>query len=306
MELYKKYRPKNFKRVIGQESILEQMISMVHNNQFPHATLFSGPSGCGKTTLARIKRNKLDCGDQDFAEVNCADFRGIDMVRDIRQRMNLAPISGDCRVWLIDEAHQLSSQAQNAFLKILEDTPRHVYFMLATTDPQKLIPTIRTRCSEFKVAPLSSKEAAELITSICQREKIEINEEVEEAIINQASGSPRKILVFLDGIRHIEDEEAQLDSIKSSATDKEAIELARMLINPKTSWSEVAGFLKNKVTEEPESLRWMVLGYCNSILLTGNGRKNEKAYLIIDAFRDNFYDSKKAGLSAACWEVVNS
>ena len=155
MELYKKYRPKNFKRIVGQPTITEQLTSMTRSNQFPHSSLFSGPSGCGKTTLARIMRNKLDCGDQDFQEVNCADFRGIDMVRDIRNRMNLAPIGGECRVWLIDEAHQLSSQAQNAFLKILEDTPSHVYFMLATTDPQKLIPTIRTRCAEFKVSSLN-------------------------------------------------------------------------------------------------------------------------------------------------------
>ena len=305
MELYKKYRPKNFKRVMGQQNITKQLISMVEKELFPHATLFSGPSGCGKTTIARIMRNKLDCGDQDFSEVNCADFRGIDMVRDIRNRMNLAPINGDCRVWLIDEAHQLSSQAQNAFLKILEDTPRHVYFMLATTDPQKLIPTIRTRCSEFKVAPLGSSEASDLIASICKRETIEINEEVSEAIVNQSEGSPRKLLVLLDTIRHLEDEEAQLETIKSSNTKKEAIELARLLFNPKTSWPEVASMLRNSITEEPESLRWMVLGYCNSILLKGGGKNAARAYLVIDAFRDNFFDSKKAGLSAACWEVIN-
>jgi len=104
MELYKKHRPMTFKRIVGNTTVTEQLVSMTRQSQFPHASLFSGPSGCGKTTLARIMRNKLDCGDPDFAEVNCADFRGIDMVRDIRSRMNLAPMSGECRVWLIDES----------------------------------------------------------------------------------------------------------------------------------------------------------------------------------------------------------
>ena len=304
MELYKKYRPKNFKRLVGQPIITDQLTSMTRSNQFPHASLFSGPSGCGKTTLARIMRNKLDCSDQDFSEVNCADFRGIDMVRDIRNRMNLAPINGDCRVWLIDEAHQLSSQAQNAFLKMLEDPPRHVFFMLATTDPQKLIPTIRTRCTEFKVSSLNPVDAEVLLGTVCGREEIEITEEVMDCLIKHGDGSPRKLLVLLDVVRHLDGEEDQLESIRNSDGRREAIELARLLIRPTTTWNDVRKVLGAR-TEKPESLRWMVLGYANSVLLKG-GQQKERAYLIIDAFRDNFYDSKKAGLSAACWEIITS
>tara|TARA_R110002020_G_scaffold12409_5_gene45482 strand:+ start:2941 stop:3855 length:915 start_codon:yes stop_codon:yes gene_type:complete len=303
MELYKKHRPRNFSRIVGQPGIIEQLTSMAAKDQFPHASLFSGPSGCGKTTLARIMKSKLDCGDQDFAEVNCADFRGIDMVRDIRNRMNLAPINGDCRVWLIDEAHQLSSQAQNAFLKILEDTPRHVYFMLATTNPQKLIATIRTRCAEFKVTPLGHKEAADLLAVVCEKEEITLTEDVIDCLVNHGDGSPRKLLVLLDGIRHLDGEEDQLESIRNSDAKREAIELARALFYPDSTWNDVRVLL-SKLTEEPESLRWMVLGYANSVLLKG-GQQAPKAYLIIEAFRENFYDSKKAGLSAACWEVIS-
>src|SRR5690606_3369465 len=104
----------------------------------PHAMLFTGPSGCGKTTLARILRVKLRCSDNDFQEINAADFRGIDSIRSMRQQVGAAPLGGDSRIWLIDEAHSMTADAQNAFLKLLEDTPRHVYFFLATTDPQKL------------------------------------------------------------------------------------------------------------------------------------------------------------------------
>jgi len=304
MELYKKHRPMTFKRIVGNTTVTEQLVSMTRQSQFPHASLFSGPSGCGKTTLARIMRNKLDCGDPDFAEVNCADFRGIDMVRDIRSRMNLAPMSGECRVWLIDEAHQLSTQAQNAFLKILEDTPRHVYFMLATTDPQKLLPTIRTRCTEFKVRPLGVLEATDLLRLICEREEINITDDVMDCLMKHGEGSPRRLLVLLDGVRHLGNEEDQLQSIANSDAKREAIELARLLIRPNTVWKEVAAIL-GKVTEDPESLRWMVLGYANSVLLKG-GQQAGRAYLIIEAFRENFYDTKKTGLTAACWEVINT
>jgi len=147
------------------------LAQMVKRNKVPHTLLFSGPPGCGKTTLARILRKKLNCGKYDFSEVNCADFRGIDMVRDIRSHLQQAPISGDCRVWLIDEAHKLSNDAQNAFLKMLEDTPNHVYFFLATTNPQKLLKTIRTRCTEVVVKSLGDKNMEELIDDVIVGEK---------------------------------------------------------------------------------------------------------------------------------------
>lgn len=300
-ELYKKHRPTDFDSVVGQPS-LKILKSMLKKNELPHSILLTGSSGCGKTTVARILRTKLDCGKEDFHEVNCADFRGIDMVRDIRSRMNLAPMNGSTRCWLIDEAHQLSSQAQNAFLKILEDTPKHVYFFLATTDPNKLLKTIRTRCSSFKMETLKPKSAVALLETVMEKEQIEIDDEVIDAVVNLGDGSPRQLLVLLDSIKHLDDEEEQLQLIYKSETKKEAIEIARTLMKPKPIWSEVASVLKT-VQEEPESIRWMMLSYANSVLLKG-GRKARHAYIIIDAFRDNFYDSKKAGLTAACFEVV--
>lgn len=302
MELYKKYRPRNFKEVVGQKEVVKQLVSMGKREQFPHASLFSGPSGCGKTTLARIIRDKLDCGDHDFAEVNCADFRGIDMVRDIRGRMNLAPMSGETRVWLIDEAHQLSSQAQNAFLKILEDTPAHVYFMLATTDPQKLLNTIRTRCTHFKVNSLTSSQAEELIEKVSSREEIKLEEDVVDELIKHGEGSPRKLLVMLDAVRHLEEAEA-IKTLKNTEAKTEAIQICRVLINPRSTWGDMTQVLK-KVEEEPESIRWMVLGYMNNVMLKG-GKTIGRAYIAIEAFREPFYNTKKAGLTAACYEVIN-
>jgi DNA polymerase III gamma/tau subunit len=302
-ELYKKYRPTEFKEVRGQ-TVTAQISKLIRNKKFPHATLFAGPSGCGKTTLARIIRDKLGCSDSDFNEVNCADFRGIDMVRDIRSVMNLAPISGEVRVWLIDEAHQLSGAAQNAILKILEDTPSHVYFILATTEPEKLLKTIRTRCMTFNVSALNYQDAEGLIKSVCEQEDVELSEDVVDALIKHGEGSPRQTLVLLDSIINIEDEDDQLHAIYRSETKKEAIEICRALFQPNPSWGQLSSII-GSLTEEPESLRWMIIGYAKSLLLKQKklNAKSLRAYRIIEAFKVNFYDSKMAGLTAACFEV---
>jgi DNA polymerase-3 subunit gamma/tau len=178
MELYHKYRPKNFGRVVGQEESVALLKDFLDRGEFPHTTLFVGPSGCGKTTLARICRDKLGCSDANFVEVNAADDRGIDLPRRLARQAPLAALGGGVRIWLIDEVHQLTSAAQDSFLKLLEDTPEHVYFMLATTDPQKLKKTILTRSTEIKLSLLPAKQVEFLVTKVCQAEKKRLTEEV--------------------------------------------------------------------------------------------------------------------------------
>lgn len=275
---------------------------MIDNNNVPHSILFTGPSGCGKTTIARILKSQLCCADFDFQEINCADFRGIDTIRDIRQRMNQAPMDGDCKIWLIDECHMLSTQAQNAFLKILEDTPKHVYFFLATTIPQKLLKTIKTRCTEIQLKEIKSKPLYKLIQYTAKKEKFPITEEVIETIIDHSEGSARKALVLLDQILNIEGEEEQIECIIASDSKTNAIEIARLLINPRTKWKDMGKILR-EIDEDAESLRYMILAYMTAILTKG-GKLAPRAFVIIESFRDNFYDSKKAGLVAACYEVI--
>ena len=304
MELYKKYRPRSLKQMIGQPSAVKVLTKMVKQNKVPHALLFSGPSGCGKTTFARILRRKLKCGRHDFTEVNCADFRGIDMVRDIRSHLQQVAISGDCRIWLIDEAHKLSNDAQNAFLKMLEDTPNHIYFILATTNSQKLLKTIRTRCTEIVVKSLNSRSLSNLIKVVLDGEKMEISDEIVEKIIDNSDGSGRKALVLLDQIINLEDEEDMLEAIKGTVAEIQGIAVARALHNPRTKWKEMSRVLKETADEDPEQIRWIVMGYAKTILLSGS-KLSDRAYLVLDAFRDNFYDSKQSGLVAACYEIIH-
>lgn len=301
MEIYKKYRPKSLKRVIGNESTVLSLRNMLQRGTVPHTVLFHGPSGCGKTTLARILKENLDCGDFDFRELNCSDTRGIDTIREISRTMNISPVSGSCKIWLLDEVHQLSRDAQNAALKILEDTPDHVYFFLCTTDPQKIIKTIRNRCCEMPVVPLSRKQIIFLLTRIVKREKVKIDPELFEDIADVVDGSSRKALVLLEKvIQTPEDKREQAIQSLNMDESKEIYDLCIALLR-RDSWSTVANMI-SQLKEDPETIRYAVLGIMRSILLK---KPSDLAALIIEEFSENFYDSKMAGVVLACYNVLH-
>lgn len=301
MELYKKHRPTMYKDIIGQQEAVKMLQS---KKEIQHFLLFTGPSGCTKTTLARIVAKKLGCGQHDLHEVNCADFRGIDTIRDIRTQMDLAPISGKCSVWIIDEAHKLTNDAQNAFLKMLEDTPNHVYFMLATTEPNKLLKTVITRATQIVTRLLTPKEVSTLVKRIAAKENFKLTEEVEEKIVNVCEGSARKALVLLESILDVKDEEDQLSIIQKGDYQAVASNIFKELISPYGKWANLAPTLKT-IEEEPEGIRMYVLAAARNVLLA-NGKGASRAFTIIQSFRDNFYDGKHAALAAACYEVLTT
>lgn len=306
MELYKKYRPKDFDDVIGQDHIVASLSRMVDQKRIPHAMLFCGPPGCGKTTFGRILKRKLKCSDWDFVEQNCSNKTGIDSIREIEQKMSMRPMKGKVRIWLFDECHTWSSSAQDALLKTLEDTPKHVYFILCTTDPQKLKKTIRSRCTEFPVKPLDAKALEKIIRNVCESEKTKISDEVIEKIVQNADGSARNALVLLNKTHTLKTEEEQLDAVNKASVETAAITIARTLFNFNTNWGEMSKVLRETELEDPESIRWMILGYARSILTkaTSPNKMTDKAFQIIQVFRDNWYDSKSAGLVASCYEII--
>jgi DNA polymerase III gamma/tau subunit len=302
-ELYRKYRPSLLDEIIGQDEVVGMLKVMIKNKRVPHCVLASGPSGTGKTTTFRILRNVLGCSDVDFREINAADFRGIDVIREIRQVVGLRPIGGKCKVWLVDEAHQITSQGQEGFLKLLEDTPSHVYFFLASTDPQKLKKTIITRSTHLIFRLLSESELTSVVSTVYKSEKDQnISQSISKKIAELSDGSARKALVLLHQIIDIEDEDDAVELLQSTSVERQAVEICRALLNPRTKWYDMATILK-EVEEEAEGIRWMVLGYMKKVALSG-GKTSSRACQIINEFRDNFYDSKEAGLVVACYNCL--
>lgn len=307
-ELYKKYRPRKLSEVVGQSSAVKTLRKLIDKDKVPHTILFHGPSGCGKTTLARIMRTELECSKQDFTEVDCADFRGIDLVRDIKKTLGLSPIGGSCKVWLIDEVHRMTHDAQSALLKTLEDTPSHVYFLLCTTDPDKLIPTIRTRCTEVRVNMMSEEDLEKLMYGVLERELKDFDKDywhkVVEAAIEKVEGSARRALVLLNQIIDLESRKEMMKIISRFDTKNRAAVISRELLSPNPSWSTISKLLRNNDEHDPETMRRMILGYAGAVIL-GGGRLARRAVLIVDVFGTNFQDTGKPGLYAACWAVSN-
>jgi len=302
MALHLDYRPVSLEGFEGNRPTVEALKSFLERDRkdLPHSLLFTGPSGCGKTTLARIVAGQLECSQYDLRELNIADFRGIDTVRDIRKQVTLHPLGGKSRVWILDEVHQLGNAAQNALLKLLEDTPAHVYFLLCTTDPQKLLKTILSRCTEFKVSPLSENRLIRFLESVCSGERKEVPHAVLEKIAELSQGHPRAALVALDKIIDLPSAR-MIRSVESAIFEQnKAIELCRALMS-KSGWKGVSKILKGLKKEEPESVRRAVMGYCTSVLLN---KDDPLAFVVMEQFALPFYDSGFSGLVMASYLAV--
>jgi DNA polymerase III gamma/tau subunit len=191
----------------------------------------------------------------------------------------------------------LTTEAQNSLLKELEDTRDWTYFILCTTNPNKLIKTIKNRCTEIKVRPLFPDEMKGLIHKVIRREEKDVKDEAVERIIELADGSPRMALVLLNQIINLKPA-AQLGGLERAETVKQAKDLFNALLND--NFATVCTILP-KLDEEPEQLRRYVLAAAGNVFVKSKG-KNKRSYNILNAFRDNFYDSGKAGLIAACFE----
>lgn len=303
MELYKRYRPKTLKGLVGQDSTVSSLETLIERG-LPHCLMLTGPSGCGKTTVARILAREIKCSKSDFTELNAADFKGIDTIRDIRRSINLKPLNGASRVWMIDECHKLTSDAQNAILKMLEDPPEHAFFMLCTTDPQKVIRTVHTRSTQIQLGSLAPLALCKLIKRVAVKESMEVSDKIIKQIAEASEGSGRKALVLLEQVGMLDGDSEQSKAIAATTVDQEqAIELARALFNSRSKWPQVAAILKAMQDQDSENIRYCVLGYARSVLLNATGERCASAAAIIDFFSEPTYNSKHAGLAFASWNA---
>jgi DNA polymerase-3 subunit gamma/tau len=219
--LYRKYRPKTFSEVIGQEHIIKTLANAIGGGMVSHAYLFCGPRGSGKTTVARLLAKAVNCESKkgfepcneclacqeinegraiDLIEIDAASNRGIEEIRQLKEGAKFAPTRLKYKVFIIDESHQLSKDAANALLKILEEPPAHVIFVLATTEIHKMIPTIISRCQRFDFYKLTVPQIVKKLKFICDQEKIKIDDSSLELIAINSDGALRDAEGLLDQV----------------------------------------------------------------------------------------------------------
>ena len=264
--LYNDYRPKTLNEVFGHKEIKESLKSLFKEKAFPHAFLFSGPSGTGKTTFARIMANMLNAS-SDIIEINIANTNGVDFIRELNEVARRSPLLGNNKVFILDEVQQLTKEGQNCLLKLLEDSPKYSYFILCTTDQQKLLPTIKNRCLSYTLKALSNKDIESILVYVTTLEKLVISEDVLNLLVYKSSGCPRKALVMLNQVKDIKD----FDKICTLLADEleqeqDIIELCRLIIKrPRTDWKNVVKTYEN-INIESEQMRIVIAGYLAACL----------------------------------------
>ena len=252
--LYRKYRPKTLDDVCGQDIIVKIIKNSIINGQINHAYLFAGPRGTGKTSVAKIFAKIINCenpkdcqpcgkcisctqeNNSDIIEIDAASNNGVDEIRELKNKVNLLPAYGKYKVYIIDEVHMLTQGAFNALLKTLEEPPEHVIFILATTDPHKVIETILSRCQRLDFKKISINDIVKNLTKIAKKEKIDINQDAIIEIAKQSDGGMRDSVGLLDQARAYTEGKItikDIHDITGTLTEEDLVDILESIIDEK-------------------------------------------------------------------------
>ena len=289
----RKYRPKTFDEVAGQDAITSTLVNAITNNQLAQALLFTGPRGVGKTSCARILakmiNSSIDNDNQDFAynifELDAASNNSVDDIRNLTEQVRIPPQLGKYKVYIIDEVHMLSASAFNAFLKTLEEPPKHCIFILATTEKHKIIPTILSRCQIYDFKRITNKDIVNYLIKICNKEKVKFESEALDIIANKADGAMRDALSIFDRILSYNNKEITVKdvSINLNVLDQEIYSNTIDLIL-ENKIPELLLLVDSVISKGFEGINYIsgLSTYCRNLLIS----KDEKTILLLD-YSDN-------------------
>ena len=323
---YRKWRPQRLSEVVGQEHVTRTLAHEVADGKIAHAYLFCGPRGTGKTSTGRILAKAANClspqdGEPcnvcdicvsinegkllDIIEIDAASNRGIDDIRDLKEKVNFTPSLAHYKVYIIDEAHMITEAASNAFLKTLEEPPAHVIFVLATTEPHKMLSTILSRCQRFDFHRLSQAAMISKLEFICGKEEIDIENESLHMIAKTTTGSLRDAENLLEQLVAFYGHEIKLPQVRTTlgiTEDLRIKELVTYMIN-----KDIAGGLKtiNTVSDDSIDLRQFnreLVNYLRNLLLVKSGSES-----VVDITGEDIDDLKLMSKNVSMdylWRII--
>lgn len=298
LALYRKYRPSNLDDVVGQEEIKKILSTSIVNGTITHAYLFSGPRGTGKTTMAKILAKMVNClnpvngnpcnectncknlfNSSDIIEIDAASNNGVDEIRDLREKANLVPSMCKYKVYIIDEVHMLTVQAFNALLKTLEEPPKHVIFILATTEYHKIPLTITSRCQKFQFNKIDDNLIVLRLRKIADLEKIEITDEALMEIAKISDGGMRDSINFLDQLRSFKcDEKITVDDVYDVCGNVSVFDIKNLLVYIKNNDVENITLFFEKLSEKGKNYTKFMENFCDflkDVILFKNNVSNK-------------------------------
>ncbi len=321
LSLYRKYRPKNFSDLVGQEQVVQTLKNSIEFERISHAYLFAGPRGTGKTSTAKVYARALNCleeeriepcgqcenckridNDQsmDLIEIDAASNRGIEAIRELREKVKFYPGEGRYKIYIIDEVHMLTNQAFNALLKTLEEPPDKVIFILATTEPHKVIPTILSRCQLFDFSLLTQQEIASRLEYICQEENIQYEREALNLIAYSSSGGMRDAISLLDQAISYSGKDISLEQIEEMLGRVKVKTLSRFVNylaeNDTAGAIELSGQLQSAGRTVGRIVSDLI-DYCRQLMLIANDSP-KLAYRGLDSGRKNLLENDSKLFSA--------
>lgn len=311
MSLKTKYRPSDLDQMCGNQQVIRSIEGLLNPiERFPHTILFTGDKGTGKTTMARILPKRLGIMPIDYQELDTAQFGNKDTIQKVIAQTRLRPMDPQsrARMWLLDECHMIGvggdsekNKAQATLLKTLEEPPKHVYFVLATTDPQRLFGPLRERATEFKMQPLNEPEMNKLLIRVCKAEKIRLPRDIMELIYEQSAGGPRAALGLLEQVIGLQPKEME-DVIREEAIKQNrTIELWNVIIEGKP-WGNISKVLQGLSGEAEEGIRRYILKCCEQRAIKGKGF-DPRLLAIYEEFERPFWDNGWQGLVFACYRA---